>query len=111
MVPKENSLTAFQARETIEAIEREHANGLDVAFDAADQAGVPVYHTNVMMCIATEFAPIRERAAQLKANPGTVRDILCDGAERASVVARDTISGVRTAMGFAPAGSSSHTIP
>ena len=61
--------------------------------------------------IATEFAPIRERAAQLKANPGTVRDILCDGAERASVVARDTMSGVRTAMGFAPAGSSSHTIP
>ena len=27
-----------------------------MAFDAADQAGVPVYHTNVMMCIATEFA-------------------------------------------------------
>lgn len=61
--------------------------------------------------IASEFAPIRERAAQLKANPGTVNDILCDGAERASVVARDTISGVRTAMGFAPAGSSSQAIP
>lgn len=60
--------------------------------------------------IATEFAPIRERADQLKANPGTVRDILCDGAERASVVARDTMAGVRTAMGFAPAGSSSQTI-
>ena len=27
-----------------------------MAFDAADQIGVPVYHTNVMMCIATEFA-------------------------------------------------------
>jgi tryptophanyl-tRNA synthetase len=61
--------------------------------------------------IAAEFAPIRERAAELKANPGAVRDILCDGAERAGVVARDTISGVRTAMGFAPAGSSTHTIP
>ena len=61
--------------------------------------------------IAAEFAPIRERAAELKANPGAVRDILGDGAERASVVARDTISGVRTAMGFAPAGSSTHPIP
>jgi hypothetical protein len=27
-----------------------------MAFDAADEAGVPVYHTNVMMCIGTEFA-------------------------------------------------------
>ena len=61
--------------------------------------------------IAAEFAPIRERATELKANPGAVRDILCDGAERAGVVARDTISGVRTAMGFAPAGSSTHPIP
>lgn len=27
-----------------------------LVFDAADDAGVPVYHTNVMMCIGTEFA-------------------------------------------------------
>jgi len=29
-----------------------------MAFDATDEAGVPVYHTNVMMCIATDFAMI-----------------------------------------------------
>jgi len=27
-----------------------------ILFDAADSAGVPVYHTNVLMCIATDFA-------------------------------------------------------
>lgn len=27
-----------------------------MAFDAADDTGVPIYHTNVMMCIATDFA-------------------------------------------------------
>lgn len=27
-----------------------------IAFDAADRAGVPIYHTNVLMCIATDFA-------------------------------------------------------
>ena len=58
--------------------------------------------------IAGEFAPIRERAAELKANPEKVRDILGDGAERAGGVARDTISGVRKSMGFAPAASSPH---
>jgi tryptophanyl-tRNA synthetase len=59
--------------------------------------------------IAGEFAPIRKRASELKANPEKVRDILDDGAERARVVARDTISGVRKSMGFAPAGSSARS--
>jgi hypothetical protein len=27
-----------------------------MAFDTADAAGRPIYHTNVMMCVATEFA-------------------------------------------------------
>ena len=27
-----------------------------IAFDAADASGVPVYHTNVLMCIGTDFA-------------------------------------------------------
>jgi len=51
--------------------------------------------------IARAFAPIREKAAELKSNPEHVHDILRDGAERASVVARQTIAGVRQAMGFA----------
>ena len=29
-----------------------------MAFDAADEHGVPIYHTNVLMCVASEFALI-----------------------------------------------------
>lgn len=35
-----------------------HFNFEPMAFAAADQNGLPVYHTNVLMCIATEFAMI-----------------------------------------------------
>ena len=35
-----------------------HFNFEPMAFDTADQHGRPVYHTNVLMCIATEFAMI-----------------------------------------------------
>jgi hypothetical protein len=34
-----------------------------VVFDAADPDGVPIYHTNVMMCIGTEFALVAEGAS------------------------------------------------
>jgi hypothetical protein len=44
------------------------------AFDTADAAGRPVYHTNVLMCVASEFALValdliasEQRAAQLRA--------------------------------------------
>jgi tryptophanyl-tRNA synthetase len=53
--------------------------------------------------IAESFAPMRERASELKANPARIRSVLRDGAERASIVARDTIVGVKAAMGFAAA--------
>ena len=53
--------------------------------------------------IAQSFAPLRERAMELKADPDRVRDILRQGAEKASVVARETMAGVRRAMGFASA--------
>lgn len=52
--------------------------------------------------IAREFAPIRERASELKANPDLIHQILRNGAERARMVASETIEGVRNAMGFAP---------
>ncbi len=59
--------------------------------------------------IAESFAPMRERAADLKANPEKVRGILRGGAERARAVAKDTIIGVRAAMGFAAADSVEHS--
>jgi len=33
-----------------------HFNFEPMVFDAVDEAGKPIYHTNVMMCIATDFA-------------------------------------------------------
>lgn len=35
-----------------------HFNFEPMVFDACDEAGVPVYHTNVLMCVATDFAMI-----------------------------------------------------
>ncbi len=50
------------------------------------------------------FAPIRERAGNLKANPGRVREALAEGAERARALARKTLEDVSRIMGFLPPG-------
>jgi tryptophanyl-tRNA synthetase len=52
--------------------------------------------------IATAFAPMRERAADLRANPRRVRDILSAGAARARGVAQETMRGVRDRLGLFP---------
>jgi hypothetical protein len=51
-----------------------HFNYEPMLFDTADKAGVPVYHTNVLMCVATAFAlvglelmPDARRAAEVRA--------------------------------------------
>lgn len=57
-----------------------------MVFDASDPAGMPIYHTNVMMCIATDFALIglglitdshrrREVAERLGQHGRTVLDL------------------------------------
>ncbi|MFQ5550085.1 MAG: tryptophan--tRNA ligase [Gemmatimonadales bacterium] len=46
------------------------------------------------------FAPMRERAAELRANPDTVAEILGDGAHRARTIARATMEEVRERMGL-----------
>ncbi len=50
--------TARSHRADAVALERfcTHFNFEPMAFDTADAAGRPVYHTNVLMCVATEFA-------------------------------------------------------
>ncbi len=53
--------------------------------------------------IAAEFAPMRERAAALRAHPERVREILAAGAEQARTVARTTMRDVRERMGLVPA--------
>ena len=57
-----------------------------MAFDATDAAGVAVYHTNVMMCIATEFALVG-------------LDMIADTARRRQVIERLTSPG-RSVIGL-----------
>ena len=52
--------------------------------------------------VIAAFAPIRERAAALTSNPGTVRQVLEDGARRARREARRTLDEVTRIMGFLP---------
>lgn len=51
-----------------------------------------------------ELAPIRERAAALRADPAQVRAVLAAGAERCRRVAAETMAGVDRLMGFLPPG-------
>jgi tryptophanyl-tRNA synthetase len=57
--------------------------------------------------IVKELTPIRERAAELKANPARVDEALEAGAVKARTVARETMAHVKEAMGLplAPAGA------
>jgi tryptophanyl-tRNA synthetase len=52
--------------------------------------------------VAEEFAPVRERAAELRAAPERVHAVLRNGAERARAVAQETMREVRGRMGFLP---------
>ena len=51
------------------------------------------------------LAPIRERAADLRAHPERVREVLASGAERCRTIARETMGEVREIMGFYGAGA------
>jgi tryptophanyl-tRNA synthetase len=46
------------------------------------------------------FAPFRERRAELAKNPSYVWDVLADGAQRARVIATQTIAEVKDAIGL-----------
>ena len=48
----------------------------------------------------TELAPIRRHAEELKANPSVVQEALASGAHRCRTIARETMNGVRSRMGF-----------
>ena len=66
-----------------------HFNYEPMAFAAADQSGVPVYHTNVLMCIGTDFALIG-------------LGMITDPARRAEVAQRLALSG-RKVIDLSPA--------
>jgi len=50
--------------------------------------------------INATLQPFREKRAALAANPQYVRDVLADGAQRARVIARETIREVKQRMGL-----------
>ncbi len=52
--------------------------------------------------IASSFAPMRQRANELQADPERILDVLCEGAKRASEVAQETMRQVRELMGLMP---------
>ncbi len=54
--------------------------------------------------MAETFAPMRARAADLKARPEGVGEILAGGADRARAVAAETMRGVRERLGLMPVG-------
>jgi len=55
--------------------------------------------------ITEAFAPMRQRASELRESPNQVSDILAEGAAKASAVAKDTMAAVRSRMGFLAADS------
>jgi len=54
----------------------------------------------VIDAVLAELAPIQERARRYTADPGTVRNIIADGNEKARDLARETMRDVREAMGL-----------
>jgi tryptophanyl-tRNA synthetase len=50
--------------------------------------------------INASLAPLRERRAELAAKPKYVKEVLADGAKRASVIARETLKEVKQKMGL-----------
>ena len=50
--------------------------------------------------IITTLTPLREKAAEWKAHPERIRQVLGDGAQTARVIAHDTMEKVRAALGL-----------
>ena len=50
--------------------------------------------------INSALAPLRQRRAELAAKPKYVKEVLSDGAKRASVIARETLKEVKQKMGL-----------
>jgi tryptophanyl-tRNA synthetase len=56
--------------------------------------------TLLAQMINTALTPLRERRAELAARPKYVKEVLADGAKRASVIARKTLKEVKQKMGL-----------
>jgi len=83
----------FTAPDRVEAIERD-----------CRSAGLGCVDCKRMLAesIACHFEPMRERAAEYRAHPERVYEILGDGAARCRAIARETLREVRDRMGLNP---------
>jgi len=68
----------------------------------AGGTGYGDFKKRLLEAIWTKFEVPRQRRAELVADPGYVDQVLRDGADKARIVARATLSRVREAMGLRP---------
>ena len=73
-----------------------------VVADLAGARGYGDLKVAVADAVIAELTPVRERYAELRPDEARLEAILAAGAERARAIARDTLSGVRAAMGVGP---------
>ncbi|MHB8424765.1 MAG: tryptophan--tRNA ligase [Gammaproteobacteria bacterium] len=74
----------------------------DWAWKGCTRAGIGCLECKqpVIEAVLKELKPIRERALEIEVNPEMVRSVITQGCEAARAVARDTMDGVRQAMGL-----------
>jgi tryptophanyl-tRNA synthetase len=73
-----------------------------VEADMADARGYGDLKMAVAEAVVEMLAPVRERYIDLRADEQTLEEILADGAQRARVIARETLADVRERMGVGP---------
>lgn len=67
---------------------------------AYDGKGYGAFKADVALALVELFAPVRERYAELVADPAYLNGVLVAGAERARVVAAETMAAVRQRVGL-----------
>jgi tryptophanyl-tRNA synthetase len=73
-----------------------------VEADLANARGYGDLKAAVAEAVVQELAPIRERYEQLRRDEGRLEEALAAGAEKAQVIAADTLQDVRERMGVGP---------
>jgi tryptophanyl-tRNA synthetase len=70
-----------------------------------DGAGYGSFKQAVGDAVVEFLAPLRERYAELRGDEAALEEVLGEGAERARVLARETLADVRGRMGVGPPGA------
>jgi tryptophanyl-tRNA synthetase len=89
-----NIYTMHKAVTPPETVLEVHANCTQAKWGCVDCKKVLVEHLD------KELVPLRAKRQELDGSPGLVQEALALGAAKARVIARETMSQVRTAMGF-----------